>query len=270
MRKNTVFATGRNLALILAAVLPHTANADVIFTDTFDSGTGSWYRATTQGTLTTSSDDWLSWSRGVNTANEVIGRSFPTTEVGVGESIRLTFDYRQTSSSVSILRAGLFDVGTSIAAGNWAGGNAIGAWEGYYTFVRDNSTAGNVARTESGASTNATNSFPTYGGTSIGSNNTQYDINQDGTTTYQGLFEVFRVSTTQMDTLFTLSSNSSTHFSVAGTTSTVQDSFNTVVLRSAGGTSLFDNIQVTFIPEPGMWLLLLSALAWGLLVRRRK
>ena len=34
----------------------------------------------------------------------------------------------------------------SSPADNWAGSNAIGAWNGYYTFVRDASASGNVAR----------------------------------------------------------------------------------------------------------------------------
>ena len=276
MRKNLVIGTGRNLALIVAtaaliasgAVFPHTVCGDVIvFTDTFDSGTGAWYKGGTGGTLTNASGE-LSWAPGTAGVDQIIGRSFTTTPVGVGESIRLTFDYRQTGASVNILRIGLFDVETPIAADNWAGGNAIGPWEGYYTFVRDNSSAGNVARRESGTNTSSSN-FPTFLGSNIGSNTTQYDMNQNGTTTYQGLFEVFRTSETEMQTLFTLSSNSTTHFSVAGTTSTTQDAFNTVVLRSSGGTSLFDNVAVTFIPEPGTWLLLLSAVACGLLVRRR-
>ncbi len=275
MRKNLVFGVGRFLTLIVAAAaliaggteLVPTANAGLIFTDTFDSGTGAWYKGGNGGTLTNASGA-LSWSPGTAGVDQIIGRSFTSTTLGVGESLRLTFDYRQTGASVSILRAGLFDVATSIAANNWAGGNAIGPWEGYYTFVRDNSSAGNVARRESGASTSGSN-FPTFGGTSIGTDSTQYDINQNGTVTYQGLFEVTRVSGTQMDTLFTLSSGTTTHFSVAGTTSTTQDAFNTVVLRSSGGTSLFDNVAVTFIPEPGTWLLLLSAAACGLLVRRR-
>ncbi len=276
MRNNLVIGTGRNLALVVVAataliaggaVLPHTASGGMIFTDTFDSGTGAWYKGGTGGTLTNASGE-LSWAPGTAGVDQIIGRSFTTTPVGVGESIRLTFDYRQTGASVNILRIGLFDVETPIAADNWAGGNAIGPWEGYYTFVRDNSSAGNVARRESGTNTSSSN-FPTFGGASIGSNTTQYNINQNGTTTYQGLFEVFRTSETEMQTLFTLSSNSTTHFSVAGTTSTTQDAFNTVVLRSSGGTSLFDNVAVTFIPEPGTWLLLLSAVACGLLVRRR-
>ena len=104
------------VALVLGAVVA-TGHAQVIFTDTFDSGTGNWYQSGTAGTLTTS-DNQLSWLRGGQT-RETIGRSFSAQSIGVGESIRLTFDFKQ-NASVGILRAGLYNVGTPIAAGNWA------------------------------------------------------------------------------------------------------------------------------------------------------
>lgn len=244
---------GLTFAVAVAGVvaLAGTSQAGVIFNDTFASGTGAWYRAnsgTGAGTLSNASGE-LSWSWNANSSREVIGRSFSSQTVGVGDTLRLSFDFRQTVASVSILRAGLFDVTNPIIADNWAASGDIGAWSGYYTFVRDDSATGNISRQESGATASAS-LYPTLGGTSLTTDLTQYDINQDGTVTYKGVFEVTRTSLTQIDTLFTLSSGATTHFSITGTTSIVQGSFDTAVLRIAGGTALFDNIKVESIPEP--------------------
>lgn len=257
--------------LLLLAITP--AHSAVVFSDTFDSGTGDWYRYGTSGTLTNTSEQ-LSWTRVIDGPRETIGRSFTTQTIGVGESIRFTFDFTQSgTTSLGILRAGLYDVATPIADENW-GNNNIGAWSGYYTFVRDNSASGNVARQHAGTTTTVNANFnnpgsgPGEGGLTITnpSNSTQFDILQDGS--YQGIFEVFRTSTTEMTTLFTVSSGSTTHFSVQGITSNVQSDFNTVILRSGGGTVLFDNMQVAVIPEPSTALL--GALGLLALLRRRR
>jgi hypothetical protein len=96
------------------------ANGAIVFTDTFDTGTGNWYRYGTTGTLTNTSEQ-LSWSRADNGPREAIGRSFATQTIGIGESIRMSFDFTQsagTSGSGNIFRAGFYNVGTPIAADN--------------------------------------------------------------------------------------------------------------------------------------------------------
>ncbi len=256
---------------------PLTLHAAVVFNDTFDSGTGNWYRYGTSGTLTNTGEQ-LSWTRNATGPQEAIGRSFATQTIGVGESIRLSFDFTQsagTSANTNLIRAGLYNVGSPITADNW-GNNNIGAWSGYYSFIRDDSSSGNVARQHSGTTTKLTADFgnpgsgPSEGGVAITnpSNSTQFDIVNGAT--YQGVFEVFRTSATEMTTLFTLSSGSTTHFSVQGITSAVQGDFNTVVLRTSTNTAaqLFDNIQVSVIPEPSTALL--GGLGLLALLRRRR
>lgn len=246
------------------------SNAAVIFTDTFDSGTGNWYKARTSGTLSNSSGK-LSWAEGGSNMDEVIGRSFAAQSLAVGDTIRLTFDFTWTSSGGDILRAGLFDVTNAIAADNWAGSNAIGAWDGYYTFVRDASGSGNVARSDAAGSASGTVG-PTNGGTTItvGTNTTNFNINDNSTVTYQGMFEVNYVSASQMTTLFTLTEGATTRFSVSGSTSTIYDTFDTVVFKAGanGPISTFDNVSVTFIPEPGTSSLF-CLLGLAILRRRR-
>jgi hypothetical protein len=127
-----------------------------------------------------------------------------------------------------------------------------------------------VARRESAASASGT-SYPSVGGTSLFTDTTTYDINQDGSITYQGVFEVTRTSLTEISTLFTLSSGMGTHFSIPATTTVVQDNFNTAVLRIAGGTALFDNIQVSVIPEPSTVAIIATGISLlGFRVARRR
>jgi autotransporter-associated beta strand protein len=221
--------------------------------DTFTAGTGKWRKGVTgsSGTLTNDASR-LRWSEG-NGSNmaEVIGRSFDAQTLAVGQTIRLTFDFTWTSSGGDILRAGLFNVTTPIAADNWAGSNAIGAWNGYSTFVRDASATGNIARRESNTAASATVG-PTNGATGTftaitsPANTTNYNINDTATVTYQGTFEVTYVSPTKVDTLLTLKEGGTTRFSVTGTTSTIHNTFNTVVFKTGanGPTTYFDNVVV--------------------------
>jgi hypothetical protein len=230
----------------------------VILTDTFDSGTGSWFKAApATGDSLSASAGQLEWKESGALMEEVIGRPIPKTSLTVGQSLRLSFDYRQNGSTTNnIIRAGFYNLATPITAHNWAGSNAVGAWKGYGTFVRDNSTATNVARVESATSTSATagpNNGTSGAYTDIGSKVTQYNLNDNGTTTYQFVFEVTYVSATRMDTLLTVSSTlngvTTTHFSIPGsqTSGTLHSTFNTIVLKLAGHTAMpayYDNVKV--------------------------
>lgn len=214
--------------------------------DTFDAGTGNWYKAANSGSLTNVTGR-LRWAENGSNMAEVIGRSFDAQTLTVGQTMRLTFDFTWSAGTGNILRAGLYNVTNPIAADNWAGSNAIGAWEGYYTFVRDASASGNVARRDAAASASEAVG-PTNGGTTItvGTNTTNFDINGTAAVTYQGTFEVTYVSPTQVDTLFTLKEGEITRFSVPGTTSTIYNTFNTVVIKTGanGPIAFFDNVKV--------------------------
>jgi hypothetical protein len=258
------------LSLSLAASAAHAAT---VFTDTFDTGTGSWYKASTSGTLTNSSGR-LSWVENGSNMAEVIGRSFAAQTLTVGQQIRVTFDFSWSAGSGNIFRVGLFDVTNPIAADNWSDSNAIGAWAGYYTFVRDASGTGNIARRENNGSASATVG-PTNGGgtvTQIGSNTTNFDIDDNDTVTYQGMFEVDYVSATQVNTLFTLMEGATTRFSVAGsqTSGSLVTTFDSVVFKTGanGPTSYLDNVQLVIIPEPSAALL--GGLGALCLLRRRR
>ena len=240
----------------------------VLFSDTFDADTGSWFKAAPVDgdSLSVTTDPLapgqLEWKENGPLMSEVIGRSFPAVTLAVGQTLRLSFDYRQngTPNASHLIRAGLYNLTYPISAHNWAGTNAVGAWNGYGTFVRDDSTstATNVARVESGTTTSTTagpNNGTSGAYTDIGSKITQYNLNDDGTVTYQFVFEVTHVSPTRMDTLLTVSSTSgatTTHFSIPGsqTSGTLRTTFDTVVLKQAGGTAMptyYDNIKVELI-----------------------
>lgn len=203
---------------------------------------------------------------------ESIGRSFPLAALSPGQSLRLGFDYRQTgSTSGNIIRAGLCKLGSPILSHNWAGANAVGPWQGYASFVRDNSSTGNLARVESGTLTSAA-AGPTSGASGTFTNitspadSTQFNLNDDGTVTYHVTFELHRVSATRMDTLYTVREGSGesavTRFAIAGSqsTGTVHSSFDAVVLKQAGGTTMpaaYDNITLELIgdipPDPAVF-----------------
>ena len=236
----------------------------VIFTDTFDSGTGGWFKAApVAGDSLSNNSGTLAWTENGTLMNEVIGRSFPALTLQVGQTLRLSFDYRQTGTqpATHIVRAGFYQLANPIADHNWAGANAVGAWKGYGTFVRDNSTSTqtNVARVESGSSTSASagpNNGTSGAYTDIGSKVTQFNLADDGSVTYRFVFDATLVSATRMDTLLTVTSGSGpsavTHFSILGsqTSGTVHTGFNTVVLKQAGGTAMpatYDNLAVESI-----------------------
>lgn len=271
-KQNKAHAIPASLALLASAASSHGA---VIFTDTFDSGTGAWYRATNTGELLNSNSK-LQWSEGVgNSSNmgEAIGRTFTSQSLSVGQTILLSFEFSWTTAgNTNILRAGLFDTTNPITAGNWSGSNAIGAWNGYYTFVRDSSASANVARESTSTVASAT-AGPTSGGTETAITSaagaTSYDIVNG--TTYQCTFEVTRTSSSQVTTLFTLKDGTTTRFSVSGVDSTSPyTSFDTVVFKTGADNpvSVFDNIQLSVIPEPGSAAL--GAIGVLALLRRRR
>jgi hypothetical protein len=269
--------TSKNL-LIAAATLMTVSLAShaatTVFTDTFDSGTGAWHKAGTLGTLTNASGQ-LSWTEDTATGmGQVIGRSFSTQTIDVGQSIEFTFAYTRTAGNLGVLRVGMFNLTDPITSNDWAN-DADNAWSGYYTFIRDNGT--NLARVHNqsgmavpggGTGTDATLNGPTFAGaemtvTSGGATNTTVGAN----TQYQGSYLVTRTAT-GIETLFTLSDGVTTLYSVAANTTTTFTNFNTVAMRVSEGTVLFDNVQVTFIPEPSAALL--GGLGLLALLRRRR
>lgn len=126
------------LGAVSFALLTATSQGTVVFTDTFDSGTGSWFTGGSTGTLLNTSGQ-LDWSTsGTNNETYNIGRSFSSQTIAVGETIRLTMDYTQNAATASdIIRVGLFDVTNAIAANEWSTGSGAGAFSGYYGFIRD-------------------------------------------------------------------------------------------------------------------------------------
>jgi hypothetical protein len=263
--------------LLVAAgltVFSASSHATVIFTDTFGSGTGSWFRASNVNTLVNNGSGQLSWSssNGLGSPNDgvaqVIGRSMAAQTLTVGQTIRLTFDYTQTTATAGdILRVGFYNVATPPTADAWStSGTLVGAFSGYTTFVRDASGSGNVARSESASDTNLVTTGPTTafaGAVTITSPANAQTLDIMVNTQYQAVFDVTLTTASQINTLFTLSNG----FSVAGQTSTVYNGFDMVALRTINS-ALFDNIQVEVIPEPGAALL--GGLGLLALLRRRR
>lgn len=238
----------------------------VVFTDTFDdNNTGSWFKAApVSGDSLSANNGLLTWTENGNQVSEVIARPFPSITLDVGQTLRLSFDYRQNGTphgTDHLIRAGFYQLTNPVADHNWAGANTVGAWKGYGTFVRDNSssTATNVARVESASATSSTlgpNGGSSGAYTDIGSKVTQYNLADDGSVTYRFIFEATLVSPTRMDTLLTVTSVSgpslTTRFSIPGsqTVGTIHNQFNTIVLRQSGSTTMpatYDNIELELI-----------------------
>lgn len=263
----------RNLMIGAAsiALLTSSSRAAIVFTDAFASGTGSWFTGGNTGALTNSSGQ-LDWNpSATNNDTYSIGRSFGTQAIAVGETIRLTMDYTQNAATVNdIIRVGFYDVTNPIAANEWSTlGSTVGAFSGYYGFIRDNSTT-SLIRSETATDTTATGSGPTVQATAptfptIAGTTTSFDIAQG--TSYRIVFELTRTSSTVMSAAYTLSSGSTTHQNITGSVSIVQNNFDTVVIRP-NGAILLDNIEVSVIPEPSAALFGVFGLL-ALLRRRR-
>lgn len=258
-------------ATSLALLTASSQAATIVFTDTFDSGTGGWFTGGNTGTLSNSSGQ-LSWSpSGTNNDTYSIGRSFSSQTISVGETIRVTMNYTQNAATANdIIRVGFYDVTNAIAANQWStSGATVGAFSGYYGFFRDNSTT-SLIRSESATDTTAAATGPTVQTlaptlTTIAGTTTNFNIVQS--TSYRIVFELTRTSPTVMSSSYTLSSGVTTHQNITGSVEVVQNSFDALVIRP-NGPILLDNIEVTMIPEPSAALL--GALGLLPLLRRRR
>jgi hypothetical protein len=269
--------------LILAALASAQFASAQIFNDAFASGTGAWYKAdTTNSTTLSNVSGQLSFNTGSATnMSDAIGRAFTETSLAVGETLRLSFDYRQDSASVELLRVGIFNLtGRTATADDWSGATTpSGSFAGYYGFVRDNDSANfNAIREEannfnsSGTNNNIGPMMATGGTFTTYSNGiNQFDINQDGTVSYKVRFDITRSATNTVNLAYNFMNAAGTtnHFALTATDATSPyTTFDTVVIRPNAGTAYFDNVQLSVIPEPGTALggLLLTA---GMLRRRR-
>jgi hypothetical protein len=235
--------------------------AGVVFNDTFASSTGSWFKAApASGDSLSVNNGELEWKEAGSVVQETIARSFPSTTLTIGQTLRLSFDYRQNGTTPNnIIRAGFYKLTHPVTAHNWAGANAVGSWKGYGTFVRDDDNTGNVARVESGTSTSTTvgpncGSSGAYTNITSPANTTRFNLSDNGTVTYQCVFDVTYVSATRMDTRLTVSSttngSTNTHFSIPGTTSTIHKTLDAVVLKQAGHSAMpayYDNVKVELL-----------------------
>jgi hypothetical protein len=259
-------------ATSLALLTVSSQAATIVFTDTFDSGTGSWFKGGTTGTLSNSSSQ-LSWATsGTNDDNYSIGRAFATQTLEVGQTIRVTMDYTQNAATANdIIRVGFHNTTNTISADAWStSGSGLGATTGYYGFLRDNATVSGLRR-ESITDTSAVANGPTVSATGVNSltslagHNTSFDIVQD--TKYQLAFELTRTSLTEMSAAYTLSTGSTVHQNMTGISTVLHNDFDAIVIRP-NGPILLDNIEVTVIPEPSAALL--GGLGLLALLRRRR
>ena len=263
------------LGAATTALFTTSSEAAVVFTDTFATGTGSWFTGGNTGTLQNTSGQ-LDWSpSGTNNDTYSIGRSFGSQNVAVGQTIRLTMDYTQNAATANdIIRVGFHDVANPISANEWStSGSTVAAFSGYYGFLRDNGGASvSGLRRESATDTTAISNGPTVGTANSLSNLTgqavSFNIIQG--TSYKIVFEATRTSSSLMSVVYKLTSpdGTSTFQNITGNTADLLvDSFDTIVIRP-NGPVLLDNIEVSVIPEPSAALL--GGFGFLTLLRRRR
>lgn len=250
----------------LGIVFSSTSEGTVIFQDTFDSGVGTWYKASaTTGTLSNSSQR-LSWSENGDGITEVIGRSIPSTTVAVGEILRLSYSYTPTAAN-SIIRAGLYTLNGTISQDGWGFDSTAltGGFSGYNSFLRVNSVGSQAARSDSGSlntGTTTTANGPLLGGTSLttvsGDTNT---FTVTAGTTYTVTYDLIRTASGSITTVYTLNDGTSNVLQVTGSGTASNFTFNAVTIRQTGGVAIYDNITLETLPIPEPSAVLLSGVA---------
>lgn len=249
---------------IIAMLTLQSTSAAIIASDA--AGFQNWFKGSTTGTLT--KGETLVWAERGSNNEEVIMRSFTDTTLALGETMRFTADWTQSSGSAGIVRMGLSDANPD------TGGNGDVTFDGdgftgsgYYSFIRDNSTYDSLARYE-----NFTSFTPLTGSNaSFGTNSTQTNLIDNGTKTYSLVFDVTYVSTGQVDTLFTILDGATAVYSLSGTTTAnILNTFDTASFRVSGGTATLDNLEISVVPEPSTYALLAGLAMFGLVLRRRR
>ncbi len=252
------------LTAALAALAIGSAQAQ-IFTDT--TGFTNWYKGAVPGTLTKGVND-LVWTEGGNNNEEVIHRLFTDTTLTVGQTMRFTLDWTQSGGSSSIVRMGLSDANPDTGGNGDVTADADGyTGSGYYSFIRDNSASASSARYET-----MTNYTALTGSNETFANNTAvFDLVDNGTKTYNLIFDVTYTSLTRVDTAFKIFDGVTEVYSVTGnTTANIVNKFDVASFRVSGGTATLDNLQVAVIPEPSTFALLAGGLATLVVFRRRR
>jgi hypothetical protein len=246
----------------MVAMIAGMVQAGEIFNDYDATGFANWYKGDAAlGTLNKA--DEIKWTEnGSAVGQESIGRSFTATNLAVGETLKLTFDYTQTNYSATTIRVGLFNTASNVTAGfggtSTTAGQKIGNYTGYYSVLYDNSTSANLIRRESQSGSYGWAGCPLGGGTVAAVTNytQQYDIVNDGSKTYQAVYQMTRTSADGLDFSFALWDGATNVQEVKGTynDASIITNFNAVFFRSsaatAGASSILDNVQLQVIPEP--------------------
>ncbi len=271
-------------ATLSAIALAASAQAAVVFNDTFDSGTSSWFASRASSTVSNVSQSLSLATTSTATDHRILGKGFSTQSLANdGDVLRLTFDLKQLGA-VTLFRVGLFSIANTPATNDWnnsfanVGATSLygSAYAGYYSLLYDNAASNITRRDEStGAVYNNGGNAPTLqtDATISGAAPAAYNIANDASITYQVLFELTRVNSTTVNTLTTMSDGTNTVSFAGAHAVTPYTTFNSVFLQSSSGTAstttTFDNIKLEYIvPEPtSLAFLGLGGLA---LTRRRR
>lgn len=256
----------------MVAMIAGMVQAGEIFNDYDATGFANWYKGDgASGSLFKT--DEIKWSEnGTAVGQEDIGRSFTATNLAVGETIKLTFDYTQTNSSASPIRVGLYNTASNVTAGfggtSTTAGQKLGAYSGYYGYLWDNVTTVNGIRREAqGSGSYGWTACPLGGGTvnTVTNYTEQYDIVNNGSKTYQAVYQMTRTSANGLDISFALWDGATKVQEVKGTynDASIITNFNAVFFRSsaatAGAMSIIDNVQLQVISNRGRLSLIVIA-----------
>jgi len=277
MKQLALFGLGLGL-LALAPVAKAQIINDTFSTNPANPNDVGWYSSA--GTVTTfnGSSGALQFTQGDTTANVSVFKQFSQTTLAVGESLRLTFDYTAFASqpisvSNSHFRIGLFDTSNTFtsnqAASSWSTTN-----EGYTMGIGAGTTGAtsNFFYRTGNAGIVSTTSPSTALGAADTLNVTNFalvPVNVE--------FTITRLSATEIQLAGKFVQNSiTTTFTTKNVTATGNyvDTFDTLFIgygSSANGRGFtIDNVNLTVVPEPSSYALLLGGLGLLVLLRRRR
>ncbi len=252
--------------LVAVAALAPALQATVIFNDTFDSGTGTYYVDDTSGVTfdtsppITNASGAITWN---GNSNVIVGRSFADQTLSVGQTIRVTADFT-TPDTAGFIRFGLWNFGANtITADNW-GNTLTGSAEGYYMFFQDNGATSDERYQSVTLPTEIMGAETEDIGDPAGSHNFASG------TTYSLLYEITLTAAGQVDTFASVSDGTTVLVSSTGqTTTNIIGTFDTFAFRNQSGSFSLDNVKLEIIPEPSS-ALLVGTLGGLCLLRRHR
>ena len=287
---------GSVVLLTLAASLMFpaaaTAGTSLLVNDTFDTNNASsyahWQAATVSSRASvTSTGNALviaSPSAADGKGDNLTGRAFAETTLGVGDMLTFSYDFTSNSAGTTtsnLQRVGLYDLGATLTDGTLGASTTSKA--GYYSFFANNNTAGgNAAVLRREIIADGTSTSNTVEGVAASTTiaNTAAKATIDANITRSVVFSITNQgngATSVTSTLYSAAGGGGTAlYALSATDNSGLITFDSFFLLTPTNTTVtYDNIQValtTAIPEPGTTATCIGGfgLITALILRRKR